>query len=272
MFNSLLITLREGLEAALIIGIILGYLAKVNQKHYYKHVFAGVGFGIGSSIVAAILFQTLTGGFDGKAEQIFEGVILLAAVFILTSMVLWMNRQSKNLGAEIQEKLDSAIGGNHVWGLVSLAFVSIFREGIEIVLFMNATVSNSSPENSMIGGILGLASAMLIAWFVFKSSVKLNLKTFFQVTGAFIILISAGMLAAGIRELGEAGVLPTLIDHVWNINGLLNEESTFGLFLKSIFGYNGDPSILEVTAYISYLAIAMKLFFTNGPKIKGKAS
>jgi high-affinity iron transporter len=268
MFNSLLITLREGLEAALIIGIILGYLAKVDQKQYYKHVFAGVGFGVISSVVAAILFQTFAGGFEGKAEQLFEGIVLLIAVFILTTMVLWMNRQSKSLGAEIRQKLDAAIGENHIWGLASLAFVSIFREGIEIVLFMNATVSNASAESSILGGVLGLVSAMIIAWFVFKSTNGLNLKTFFQITGAFIILISAGMLAAALRELGEAGVLPTFIEHLWNMNGLLNEESILGLFLKSIFGYNGDPSILEVFAYISYLAITMKLFFSAKPKIQ----
>ncbi|MCX9077118.1 MAG: FTR1 family protein [Candidatus Methanoperedens sp.] len=261
MFGSLLITLREGLEAALIIGIILGYLSKINQKHFYGHIFAGTGLGIAGSIVAAILFVNLAGGFEGKAEEIFEGVVMLVAVVILSSMVLWMNRQSRSIGTEIQQKVDAAVGKKHVWDLVSLAFVSVFREGIEVVLFINATVVNVSTENSLIGGILGLAAAIVIAWLVFKSAVNLNLKSFFQITGAFIILIAAGMIAGGIHELEEAGILPVFIEHLWDINGIFNEKSTIGSFFKAVFGYNGNPSISEVVAYVSYLALTIRLFF-----------
>ncbi|NJD01919.1 MAG: iron permease, partial [Ruminiclostridium sp.] len=136
MFSSLLITLREGLEAALIIGIILGYLSKVNQKQLYKHIFIGTGLGIIASILAAILFERFAGGFEGKAEQIFEGIVMLVAVIILTTMVLWMNKQSRIIGSDIRGKIDAAVGKSQAWGLISLAFVSVFREGIEVVLFI----------------------------------------------------------------------------------------------------------------------------------------
>jgi len=266
MFSSLLITLREGLEAALIIGIILGYLSKVDQKQLYKHIFIGTGLGVLASIFAAVMFNIFAGGFEGKAEQIFEGIVLLVAVLILTTMILWMNKQSKNLGSDIRVKIDAAIGKSQIWGLISLAFISVFREGIEIVLFMNAAVVNSSAENSLIGGVLGLIIALTVAWIIFKTTATLNLKKFFQLTGAFIIFIAAGMLAGSIHEFEEAGIFPIIIEHVWDINNFLDEKGTVGSFLKAIFGYNGNPSIVEVLAYFTYLAVTVKLFFTTSPK------
>lgn len=263
MFSSLLITLREGLEAVLIIGIILGYLSKINQKQFYKYIFIGTGLGVIASILAAILFENLAGGFEGKAEQVFEGIVMLIAVVILTTMVLWMNKQSKNIGSDIHGKIDAAAGKSQIWGLISLAFVSVFREGIEIVLFMNAAVINSSTENSFIGGVLGLITALIAAWLVFRTTLNLNLKKFFQVTGAFIIFIAAGMLAGGIHELEEAGIIPIIIEHIWDINNILDEKGIVGSFLKAVFGYNGNPSITEAAAYIAYLAVSFKLFFTT---------
>ena len=262
MFSSLLITLREGLEAALIIGIILGYLSKVKQKQLYKHIFIGAGLGVLASIVAAVLFNVLAGGFEGKAEQIFEGTVLLVAVTILSTMLLWMNKQSKSIGSDIQTKIDIAVGKGHIWGLISIAFLSVFREGIEIVLFMNAIAVNVSPGNSLAGGVIGLVIALTIAWFVFKSTAKLNLKKFFKITGIFMIFIAAGMLAGSIHEFEEAGIIPILIEHVWDINSILDENGTAGSFLKAVFGYNGNPSFIEVIIYLTYLVVTLKMFST----------
>ena len=263
MVSSLLITLREGLEAALVIGIILGYLSKVKQQRYYKHIFIGVSLGILASALAAYLFNKLAGGFEGTSEQIFEGVVFLIAVIILTTMILWMNKQSKSINSEILDKIESAVSKGQIWGLISLAFISIFREGIEIVLFINASVINPSTETSLLGGILGLLLALLIAFIVFKTTVNLNLKKFFQITGAFIILIAAGMLAGSIHEFEEAGIIPIVIEHVWDINPIINENGIVGSFLKSVFGYNGNPSFSEVIAYLLYLVVTFKLFFTS---------
>lgn len=266
MFSSLLITLREGLEAALIVGIILGYLSKINQRHLYKHVYIGIGLGVAASVLAAFLFEKLAGGFEGKAEQLFEGIVMLAAVVILTSMVLWMNKESKNIGSSIRDRIDSSIGKRQIWGLISLIFISVFREGIEIVLFMNAVVVKASTENSLIGGVLGLVIALLAAWLVFRTTVNLNLKKFFQITGVFVIFIAAGMLAGSIHEFEEAGTLPIIIEHVWDINFVLDEKGVIGSFLKAVFGYNGNPSISEVIAYITYLGASIMLFFRLNPK------
>lgn len=267
MFSSLLITLREGLEAALIIGIILGYLSKVKQKQLYKHIFIGAGLGVLASIVAAVLFNVLAGGFEGKAEQIFEGTVLLVAVTILSTMLLWMNKQSKSIGSDIQTKIDIAVGKGHIWGLISIAFLSVFREGIEIVLFMNAIAVNVSPGNSLAGGVIGLVIALTIAWFVFKSTAKLNLKKFFKITGIFMIFIAAGMLAGSIHEFEEAGIIPILIEHVWDINSILDENGTAGSFLKAVFGYNGNPSLIEVIIYLTYLVVTLKTFSTANSSI-----
>lgn len=123
---------------------------------------------------------------------------------------------------------------------------------------MNAAVVNSSTENSLIGGVLGFIIALIVAWLVFRTTLNLNLKKFFQLTGAFIIFIAAGMLAGGIHELEEAGIIPIIIEHVWDINSILNDKGTVGSFLKAVFGYNGNPSITEVLAYFAYIAVTIK--------------
>lgn len=277
MIGSLLITLREGLEAALIIGIILGYLSRVGQRKYFSHIFGGALAGLAASAVAAVLFNILAGGFEGRAEQIFEGVVMVAAVMVLTSMILWMRRQSRSMSTDIQKKVDEAISGGKVWGLVSLAFLSVFREGVEVVLFMSVAAGGSEGAvmvgstvqgNSFIGGILGLLTALIVAFILFRSSVKLNLKTFFTVTGALVILIAAGMLAGAIHEFEEAGVIPVIIEHIWDLNGFLNEKGIAGSFLKTVFGYNGNPSLLEALSYAAYLGIVTKAYFGRSKTVK----
>jgi len=258
---SLLIMLREGLEAALIVGIILGYLAKIRQRSLFKHVFGGVGAGILGSIITAFIFQFVAGGFEGKAEETFEGTIMLVAVAILTSMVIWMQKQSKAVKGEIVQKVDSAVSGEKVWGLFGLAFISVFREGVEVVLFLNALFLQQGSGGAILGSVLGLALALGIAYIVFKTTVNLDLRKFFIVTGSLLLLMAAGLLAHGIHELQEAGFIPIIIEHVWDINHIVNEKGTFGSLLKAVFGYNGNPSLIEVIAYLAYLTIIGNKFW-----------
>ena len=260
MFTNFLITFREGLEAALIIGIILAYLTKINRKEYFKHVFAGAGIGVLISGIGAYLFETLIGGFEGTAEQIFEGSVMLIAVIMLTFMLVWMNKQSKNLSGGLSEKINLAIGKNQIWALATLAFVSIIREGIEVVLFMGATMQNSPSHFAIIGAILGLTCAILLAWLILRSTVNINLGKFFKYSGLFIILIAAGMLSGAVHELEEAGVLPIIISHVWDITSFLNNESGIGVFLKAVFGYQPAPSLSEIASYVVYLSTSLFLY------------
>lgn len=272
MTGSLLIMLREGLEAALIIGIVLGYLSKIGQSRLNKYVYAGTGLGIVASVITALMFQLLTGGFEGRAEEVFEGVIMLIAVAVLTSMILWMQKQGKSIKGEIQEKIEEAITERKLFGLISLAFLSVFREGVEVVLFLNALFLQQGSSGAIIGSITGLALALAIAYIVFRTTANLDLRRFFIGTGTFLLLMAAGLLAHGIHELQEAGILPVIVEHLWDINSIVNEKGTIGSFLKAIFGYNGNPSLIEATAYLAYLVWVGRKFFNNITNISKASS
>ncbi|MBW6470794.1 MAG: FTR1 family protein [Methanosarcinaceae archaeon] len=248
MIPSFMITFREGLEAFLIVGIILAYLAQTKRTELNKHVYAATGLAVLGSIGAALVFNSLAIEFAGKNEELFEGIVMLIAAAVLTSMIIWMARESKNISSSIRQKVDS----NHARGLFVLAFVSVFREGIETVLFLGAAAMNTEARTVLYGGVLGLATSIVVAYLVFKSSSRVNLKTFFKYTGIFLILFAAGLTAHGVHELQEAGVVPIIVEHVWDMNHLLDENGTVGSLLKSLFGYNGNPSLLEVFAYVGY--------------------
>ncbi|WP_069649065.1 FTR1 family iron permease [Caloranaerobacter ferrireducens] len=268
MFSSFLLIFREGLEAALIIGIILGYLAKINKKDLNSYVYAGVGSAVLASGATAYLFEALAGGFEGRSEEIFEGIIMLIAVVILTSMIIWMKNQSKGLKEDLHRKIDSAVSDNKVYGLASLAFLSVYREGVEVVLFFKALSSQVSWLSSLIGSIIGLIAAIAVAYIIFKTTIKLNLQQFFKVTGGLIILIAAGLFAHGIHELQEAHVIPIIVEHLYNINSILNEKGTIGSILKAMFGYNGNPSLIEVISYWGYLGVVGLKYFKDENIVK----
>ncbi len=266
MITSLLITLREGLEAALLVGIILGYLKRTDSEKYSKWVWGGVGLGVAASFLSAYLFQFIAGGFSGRTEEIFEGLIILLAVGILTYMLIWMHNQSKELGGKMERRIQLAIDQKKLYGLVTLAFFSVFREGIELVLFLGATLQKSSMQQAFSGAMLGLVMAVAIGYALFRSSRKLSLRSFFRYTTLLLIFIAAGLFSYGIHELQEAGMIPILVEHIYDINAVLYDKGTVGGLLNAMFGYNGNPSLIETLSYLGYLGLTLKLFFFNGNK------
>ncbi|MDK2892227.1 FTR1 family protein [Methanohalophilus sp.] len=251
MLESFMITFREGLEALLIVGVILGYLVKTNRVYVNKYVYAGVGLGILGSLIAATIFNILAIEFKGRNEALFEGLVMLLAALVLTSMIIWMFKESSNISANICRTVDSKTE----YGLMGLAFVSVFREGIETVLFIGAAAMNTETSTVLYGGLLGLAASAVIAYLVFKFSYHLNLGMFFNITSIFLILFAAGLTAHGIHELQEAALIPVFNEHLWDTNHILNENSIAGSLLKSLFGYNGNPSLLEVVSYVGYYIV-----------------
>jgi high-affinity iron transporter len=263
VFSSFLITSRETLEAALVVGIVMAYLTRTGNHQYKKTVYYGITFGIFLSIVTAAAFTLIAGGFEGAAEGIFEGFTMLFAAVLLTTMILWMMRQ-KQVAKEIQSKVASHIekanfNSTYAYGLFALVAVAILREGVETVIFFQALSYSSGV--SLIGGLLGVLSAILIGYLFFVGSRKINLKKFFSISSILLILVAAGLVAHGIHELQEAAVLPVAVEHLWNTNAVLNEEGLVGSFLKGLFGYNGNPSLLEVLFYAGYLAFIFYLYF-----------
>jgi len=258
--QSLLIALREGLEAAIIVGIILAYLARTNNRSQFGSVWLGVGGAVALSVVAGAAIFVAVGEFSGKAEEIFEGLAMLTAVVVLSYMVIWMKRQSVNIRANLQAQVDAAVHGGSAMALALLSFVAVGREGIETVLFMFAAVRTSTPLESTIGASLGLIIAVVLGYAIYRGSNLINLRHFFNVTGVLLILFAAGLLAHGIHELEEAGIVPLIIEHVWDFNSVLNEMEGIGSFLKALFGYNGNPSLVEIIAYVAYLTSALWYF------------
>ncbi len=262
MLSSLLITLREGLEAALIIGIILAYLDRTGNRQGFKPVWIGTSLAILVSLISGTGIYLLAEEFSGRAEEIFEGLAMFVAAGVLTWMIFWMRRQAVNLKAHLHAQIQSVLTSGSSFALVTLAFVVVVREGIETVLFLfSATRVAESNVLFIMGGFLGLGIAIAIGYSIYKGSSKLNLRTFFNVTSVVLIVFAAGLLAHGIHELQEATIIPIIVEHVWDVNHVIPEKATFGLFLTAIFGYNGNPSLIEVGAYLAYLGLALGSYF-----------
>jgi len=266
MIISLIIALRETLEAALIVGIILSYLTKLEAPAYKRYVFYGIIAGVLTSILGAIAFNATTEGFSGTSEAIFEGIVMIIGSLMISTMILWMMRQSNRMG-NLHEKVDLEIKESHKWGIFSLVFISILREGIELVIFLTAATFDTG-ENSFLGAIIGMILAILLGYAIYKGSIRFDLKKFFMWTGIFLIFVAAGLLAHGIHELQEAGMFPIVIEHIYDVNSILDEKGTLGNFLKGLFGYNGNPALLETIAYGLYLLIAGILWKRSNPQNK----
>jgi len=281
VFSSFLITSRETLEVALVIGIVLAYLAKTNNTQYKKTVYYGIVFGVILSIIAAVIFTFFAGGFEGRAEAIFEGTTMLIASVLLTTMILWMLRQ-KHVAREIESKVAKHVAAasysqTYAYGLFLLIVAAVLREGVETVIFLSAL--NFASGISFVGGLLGVATAIAIGYLFFIGSRKVNLKRFFSISSIFLILIAAGLVAHGVHELQEAAVIPYVVKEVWDINPavavegvypLLHEKGFFGSFLKGLFGYNGNPSLLEILFYAGYLGVIFLVYRKIESSVKAK--
>lgn len=253
MLASFLLSLREGLEAALIIGIVLGVLLKIKRTDLNKNVWLGAGAAAALSAIVALTLNLVGMEFEGRAEEIFEGIAMLLAAGVLTWMIFWMHRSSRTLKSEIEAQTNAAVHGKSSNALFALAFLAVFREGIELALFLLAVQTASSPAQTLIGALLGLAGAAVLGWLLFNSTRKLSLRGFFSVTNVLLVIFAAGLVGLGVHELNEAGIIPAVIEHVWDINGILSDKSEFGLLLKALVGYNGNPSLTEVIAYLLYM-------------------
>ena len=264
MLPSYLLSLREGIEAALIIGILLGALRQMRRAELSSSVWVGVISASLLSVLASIFLTVLGLSLEGRTEQIFEGITMLLAASVLTWMIFWMSRQSRNIKGELESGVHRAAFEGGKRGLFVLAFLAVLREGIELALFLAAAVFASDVQQTLIGTFLGLGTAILLGWSLFATTVRLDLRRFFRVTGFLLILFAAGLVAHGVHEFNEAGLLPAVIEHVWNVNPILDEASTLGSMFAALFGYNGDPSLTEVIAYLAYfITISIGLRLSN---------
>ena len=278
MLPSYLLSLREGLEAALIIGIAVGALRKIRRTDLSPALWLGTLSAVAISILAAVLLTNFGMSLQGEAEKIFEGLTMLIAAGILTWMIFWMSRQSRTLKAELEEGVNKAAVSTGKRALFWLAFVAVAREGIELALFLTAAFFvgdqsqiTANTAQTLAGAILGLGTAILLGWTLFATTVRLDLRRCFQVTGALLIMFAAGLVAHGVHEFNEVSWIPAVIEHVWDVNAFVDENSLPGQLLKTLFGYNGNPSLTEVISYFVYLAAIIFVLRRESRKVEVQA-
>jgi high-affinity iron transporter len=267
MLPVFFLTLREGLEAALIIGIVLAYLNRTERMNYAGSVWAGLTSALVlCAVLGWVIFQFL-GGYDASipaeknALRLFEGSACLIAAVVLTAVIVWMHRNARNLGPSLRTAVDEAVNTKQSWALFGLIFVTVGREGLETLLILPG-MSKGTPGTEVTGGIvLGLGVAVAVGIALHKGAKVMDLQRFFKVTGILLIFFAAGLVAYGVHELQDAGKLPIITEHVWDMNHVLHDKnSAFGVLLKGLFGYNGNPSLIEVVSYFGYLLVSLVLF------------
>jgi len=279
MLPSYLLSLREGLEAALIIGIVLGALRKIRRTDLAPALWLGTLIAVGVSILAAVLLTLFGLNLEGNAEKIYEGFTMLIAAGILTWMIFWMSGQARHLKGELEDGVNKAAAGYATGkrAIFWLAFVAVVREGVELALFITAAFFVGNNENvglntiqTLAGVVLGLGTSILLGWSLLATTVRLDLRRFFQVTGLLLILFAAGLVAHGVHEFNEISWIPSIVEHVWDVNAFVDETSIMGELLKTLFGYNGNPSLTEMIGYFGYL-ITVTFLFTRSTAVKREA-
>jgi high-affinity iron transporter len=256
MLSAYVLSLREGLEAALVVGVVLSALRKLGRRELNAPVWSGAGLAGLLSLVAAVLLTYLGLELKDPAEAIFEAITMLLAGGLLTWMIFWMGRHAGAFQASLQSGVQRAsLGGKG--SLFWLAFLSVLREGVELALFLTAAAFSSSAVQTVTGALLGLGTAFLLGWGLFASSVRLNLKHFFTVTGILLVFFAAGLVVRSIHEFNELGWVPAIVAPVWNLSGVLSDQSLFGQILATLFGYTASPSLTEVLAYGMYIAVVL---------------
>lgn len=264
MAAALMITMRESLEASLVVGIMLAFLSKTENLKQKSLVWYGALAGLLVSVILAWVFQNYLGGFEGRAEELYEGFAMLFAAGLLTWMILWMITQRHGIKKNLENKVGLHLRNSYPMGIFLLSFVGVAREGIETVIFLQAAVIQGGISSTFWGGILGIFIAVSLAYLLFKGIARFSIKKFFTVTSILLVLFAAGLVAHGVHELQEAGVLPIYVEEVWNLNPAVSEDGVYpiwhengpaGAILKGVFGYNANPSLIEVLSYFVYLMV-----------------
>ena len=264
MLANYLIGLREGVEAALIVSILVAYLVRTGRTGSpVRWVWIGVGTAIAVSILFAAGLSLTSEAMTERAEALFAGVASLAAVVFVTWMVFWMKKTARNIRGELQGKLDSAVDVGVV-AIALVAFVAVIREGLETSLFLwTAARATGDGASALIGGLLGLATAVVLGWLFYRGALRINLATFFTWTGVALIIIAGGVLSYAVHEFQEIGLIPGEDALAFDASAAIPMDSWYGELLRGFVNWTSTPSWLQVIAWFAYVAIVMTLFFRS---------
>jgi high-affinity iron transporter len=264
--TGFLIGLREGVEAALIVAIVLAYVVRTGNGRHIPKIWLGSGAAVILSVALGLLIFNTVGAFEEPYEQLFEGSAMLLAAVVVTWMLFWMRRQSMNLRGELQAAVDRVLSEGTAWGLAVLAFTAVIREGIETALFLagQATSAETGAGSVLIGAILGLGVAVLIGWGFYRGSRAIDLRLFFRWTGVALVFIAAGLLSHAVHEFIEvaeiAGVTVIGSQTAFDISSVLSHDDGIGQFLRAIFGYSAHPEVLTLLVHVTYVVAILTLY------------
>jgi high-affinity iron transporter len=258
--------LREGVEAALIVAIVLAYVVRTGNGRHIAKIWLGTGAAAVVSLVIGLLLFSTVGSFEEPYEQVFEGVAMLLAAAVVTWMLFWMRRQAANLKGELHAAIDRVLTEGTAWGLGVLAFTAVIREGVETALFLagQATSADTGASSVFVGALLGLLAAVAIGWGFYTGSRRIDLRQFFRWTGIALVFIAAGLLSHAVHEFIEVGEFVGIevvgSQTAFDISAVLSHDAGIGQFLRAIFGYSARPEVLTLVVHVAYVVGILAMY------------
>jgi high-affinity iron transporter len=258
--GNFLIGLREGLEAALVVSILVAFLVRTDRRSVLPKVWLGVGIAVavsaGVTLALALAQQQLT----FEAQEAFGGGLSIVAVGFVTWMIFWMRRAARSISAELQGRMEQAVAMGST-AVVVMAALAVGREGLETALFFfSAAQAAGETTQPLIGFLLGIAVAVVLAHLIYRGAVRLNLGRFFTITGVLLVFVAAGILGYGVHDLQEAGILPGLTTLAFDVSAAVPPDSWYGTLLKGIFNFSPQTTVLEAVVWVAYVAVVLTLF------------
>jgi high-affinity iron transporter len=263
-FGGFVTGLREGVEAALIVAIIAGYLAGTGEARRIPTVLLGAAAAVVVSVVFGAAIVLAVGELAEPWEQVLEATTMLIAAGIVTWMLFWMKRQSRGLARDLHARVDRALDHGGMWGLTILAFTAVIREGIETAVFLigqaSAVRDTGGAGGVLLGAILGLGAAVVIGYAIYAGSRRIDLRTFFRVSGVLLIFIAAGLLSRAVHELAEIGVITVATQQAYDLTAVLPHGEGVGMFLRAMFGYSASPEVITLVVWVTYVVVVLWLY------------
>jgi len=261
LFSSALIGLREGLEAALVVSILIAFLVKSGKRDYLKWVWTGVAAALVVCVAIGTIIAYTIGEMQFEHQEIAGGSLSIIAVGFVTWMIFWMRATARTISTELRGKLSHAVELGAV-AVVVMALLAVGREGLETMAFFYANVrtAESGTTQPLIGFIVGIAVAIVLGWLIYRGALRFNLGKFFQITGVLLVFVAAGILAYGVHDLQEAGVLPGLNTLAFDLSGPMPEDSWYGALAKGLLNYSAQTTVLQAIVWVAYVAVVLTLF------------
>ncbi|GCD91992.1 iron uptake transporter permease EfeU [Nocardioides sp. LS1] len=271
MLANYLIGLREGLEAALVVSILVAYLVKSERRHLLTRIWVGVALAVGVSLAFGALLTYGPSGLTFEAQEAIGGTLSIVAVCFVTWMIFWMARAARAMSGELRGQVDKAAEGNR-WSLVLVAVLAVGREGLETALFLWAATKAGTREAAgsatptwepLLGAALGLATAVVIGYLLYRGAISINLSRFFTWTGYFLVLVAAGVLSYGVHDLQEAGILPGLDTIAFDVSDTIDPSTWYAVLLKGVFNFSPVTTVLEAVVWVLYVVPTLLLFIAG---------